>query len=103
VTELEQSVDGLQNIGARAGDVTCKFAKGVATSTTWPFYEATYEITVREAVSGRVITTSSLPGDATPEASCPSFAVDRPETVVGRSLAETSLGEMLRPLVYATV
>jgi hypothetical protein len=131
VTELEQSVDGLQHdpaslhgsgvptpadihevqllvcvkplIGARAGDVTCKFSKGVAASITWPFYEATYEITVREAVSGRVITTSSLPGDDTPEGSCPSFATDSPGTLVARSLTEPSLGEVLRPLINATV
>lgn len=86
-------------LGSRAGSVTCKFDKGVATSRTWPFYEATYQFTMREARTGRVITTlGALAGDATPENSCPGFATDDPDTVVARSLTGDALGAAVLPM-----
>ncbi|WP_330271810.1 hypothetical protein OG205_32915 [Lentzea sp. NBC_00516] len=85
-------------LGARSGTVTCKFDKGVATSRTWPFHEATYRITVREARSGRTITNLPAAGDDTPEGSCPGFARDSAGTVVARSLTEDALGAAVSSL-----
>lgn len=89
--------------GQQLGDVTCEFKRGVATSRTWPFYEASYEVTVREARTGRQITVLTVPGDSTPEESCPSVATDDAGTVVARSLTAKALGTALEPLINGTV
>lgn len=86
-------------LGKRAGTVTCEFEEGVAESRTWPFYEATYEVTIREALTGRQITALTVAGNETPDESCPGFATDDRGTVVARSLTEDGLGEALRPIV----
>jgi hypothetical protein len=90
-------------LGARAGNVTCSFdenPEGVATSRTWPFYEASYQVTVREARTGRQITVLTVPGNRSPKESCPHFATDYPDAVVARSLTEDALGEAMRPLIF---
>jgi hypothetical protein len=91
--------------GARAGNVTCEFDKDVndiPTSRTWPFLEASYQVTVREARSGREVHALTLAGNATPGDSCPGFATDDPDTVVLRSLTDEALGAALEPLVDGT-
>jgi hypothetical protein len=89
-------------LGKRAGNVTCRFDEGVAKSRTWPFYEATYKVVMREALTGREVTVLTVPGNDTPEESCPGFATDDRSTVVARSLTEDALGEALRPLITGT-
>ena len=82
--------------GNQSGTVTCKFHKG--DSRTWPLLEATYQITVREARTGRVITTLSAVGDDTPENSCPLFATDYADATVARSLTSDALGVAVDPM-----
>jgi len=84
--------------GNQSGTVTCKFDTGVSRSRTWPLLEATYEITVREARTGRVVTTLNAVGDDTPENSCPSFAADHADATVARSLADETLAKTLDPI-----
>lgn len=90
-------------LGKRAGKVTCQFDQGVAKSRTWPLYEASYRVTVREARSGREIKVVTLPGTKSPEESCPGFATDDPGTVVARSLTGDVLDNALRPLLLDPV
>lgn len=93
-------------LDGQAGTVTCSFDKdprGVATSRTWPFFEASYQVTVREARTGRQITVLTVPGVNSPEESCPLFATDDPGTVVARSITDQALGEAMRPLVFGAV
>ncbi|GGS29074.1 hypothetical protein GCM10010171_22850 [Actinokineospora fastidiosa] len=88
-------------LGKRSGKVTCRFDRGVAKSRTWPLYEATYRVTVREARTGREVKVVTLRGTESPEESCPGFATDDPGTVVARSLTGDALDKALRPLLLA--
>jgi hypothetical protein len=90
-------------LGKRSGKVTCRFDQGVAKSRTWPLYEASYRVTVREARTGREIKVVTLPGTESPEESCPGFATDDPGTVVARSLTGDVLDNALRPLLLDPV
>lgn len=90
-------------LGKRSGKVTCRFDRGVAESRTWPLYEASYQVTVREARTGGEVKVFTLPGTESPENSCPGFATDDPDTVVARSLTGDVLGNALRPLLLDPV
>ncbi|MGC7103136.1 hypothetical protein ACPZ19_51520 [Amycolatopsis lurida] len=88
-------------LGKRSGKVTCQFDQGVATSRTWPLYEASYQVTVREARTGREIKVVTLSGTQSPQETCPHFATDDPGTVVARSLTGDVLDDALRPLLLS--
>jgi hypothetical protein len=83
-------------LGTQSGTVTCRFSDGAG--RTWPFHEATYQVTLREARTGREITTLTAVGDDTPEESCPLFATDYPNAVVARSLTSDGIREAVRPV-----
>lgn len=83
------------------GDVTCRFTEGVRTELTFPLYQATYRVTVREARTGRTVTTVSAPGTVDGTDNCPTLATDTGHTILLRSITRDTLIERLRPLATA--
>lgn len=67
----------------------------------FPLYEADYEVTVREARTGRVVHTLSVPGTVKGRDNCPTHATETGDTVLLRALSRDRLVEALRPLSTA--
>ncbi|MFJ5987839.1 hypothetical protein [Lentzea sp. NPDC092896] len=83
-------------VGARSGTVTCYFTEG--DTRDWPLHEASYQVTLREARTGRVVTTVTAAGDETAKDSCPLFGTDYSDSLVARSLTWESLGKAVEPI-----
>ncbi|WP_143228246.1 hypothetical protein [Actinomadura meyerae] len=84
----------------RAGTVKCYF-NNVKKSKTFPFYESRYEVIVREARTGKKVTTVSVPGTKSRNGNCPSFVVDAKDTIILKPMDGRALGEKLRPVFRA--
>jgi hypothetical protein len=81
------------------GEVDCVFEAGL--KHTFPLYEADYDVTVREARTGRVVSTLSVPGTLNGSENCPTVATDTGHTVLLRAPDRNMLAEALRPLSSA--
>jgi hypothetical protein len=85
----------------RSGTVRCYF-DNVDETRKYPFYESRYEVIVREARTGKKVTTFSVPGTTTDDGNCPSFVMDTGHTIILKPLDGHTLGERLRPVFSAT-
>lgn len=86
------------------GKVECYFGDasgGARNFQTFPLYRADYEVTVREARTGRVVRTLSVPGTVKGQDNCPTIATDTGHTVLLRALSRDRLVEALHPLSAA--
>lgn len=107
----ERIPDGLQLIACvydgrptrRSGTLKCSFGSINGEKTRkYPFYESRYEVIVREARTGKKVTTLSVPGTTTDNGNCPRFLVDTSDTIILKPLDGRTLGEKLRPVFSAT-
>lgn len=84
----------------RSGTVKCHFYN-VGKSKRFPFYEARYEVIVREARTGKKVTTLSVPGASSRNGDCPDFVVDASDTIILKPLDGRALGAKLRSVFSA--
>ncbi|XVQ14242.1 hypothetical protein ACQP1W_17370 [Spirillospora sp. CA-255316] len=85
----------------RSGTVKCYFSNREETRK-YPFYESRYEVIVREARTGKKVTTLSVPGTTADDGDCPRVVVDTGDTIILKPLDGRALGEKLRPVFSAT-
>ncbi|MFI0355299.1 hypothetical protein [Actinomadura sp. 9N407] len=85
----------------RSGTVSCYF-DNLKTSKKYPLHESRYEVIVREARTGKRVTTLSVPGTTGDNGGCPSFVMDTGDTIILKPLDGRTLGEKLRPVFSAT-
>jgi hypothetical protein len=85
----------------RSGTVSCYF-DNLKESRKYPLHESRYEVIVREARTGKKVTTLSVPGTTTDDGDCPSVVVDSGDTIILKPLDGRTLGEKLRPVFSAT-
>jgi len=84
-------------------EVACDFTDPPGAKLTFPLYEASYRVTVREASTGRIVTTLTAPGTVDGTDNCPSVATDTGHTILLRSLTRDTLIDVLRPLAVANI
>jgi hypothetical protein len=85
----------------RSGTVSCYF-DNLEETRKYPLYESRYEVIVREARTGKRVTTLSVPGTTGDNGDCPSFVVDTGDTIILKPLDGRALGQKLRPVFSAT-
>ncbi|MEU8119909.1 hypothetical protein AB0C21_14490 [Spirillospora sp. NPDC049024] len=83
------------------GKVTCPFDGPATTRHTFPLYKGNYKVTLREARTGRVVSTLTIPGTLNGDDNCPSNATDTGHTVLLRALDWAVVSDKLRPLASA--
>jgi hypothetical protein len=84
----------------RSGTVSCYF-DDLNESRKYPLYDSRYEVIVREARTGKKVTTLSVPGATSEDGDCPSFVVDTGDTIILKPLNGRTLGKKLRPVFSA--
>jgi hypothetical protein len=85
----------------RSGTVSCYFSN-LKETRKYPFYESRYEVIVREARTGKKVTTISVPGTTNDSGDCPSFVVDTGDTIILKPLDGRTLGAKLHSVFSAT-
>ncbi|MEW2355697.1 hypothetical protein [Spirillospora sp. NPDC029432] len=83
------------------GKVKCAFTDPPGVTHTFPLYEGDYKVTVREARTGRVVRTLTIPGTLNGTDNCPVTATDTGHTVLLRALDWAVVSDRLRPLASA--